>query len=271
MTDNSAQIDYWNTEAGATWAAEAEALDRMLEPLGRLALDALAVQAGERVLDIGCGAGATSRALAAAGAAVTGVDVSGPLLAVARAKGGGPAYLLADAGADPLPGPFDAAFSRFGVMFFTAPEAAFAHVRAAMAPGGRIAFVCWGPMAENAWAMEPLMAALPHLPEPPKPAPPGAPGPFAFGEPGRAVSVLEAAGWRDVTAQAWRGPYVVGAADVEAALPLMLKIGPLGAMLRQQPQAAAAVTGALRDVLAKRVTPQGIAFPASVWVVTARA
>lgn len=271
MTDNSQQIDYWNADAGRTWVELEPSLDRMLEPLGQVALDALAAQPGERVLDIGCGCGATSRALAAAGAIVTGVDVSQPMLDLAREKGGGPAYLKADASTEPLPGPFDAAFSRFGVMFFDEPEKAFAHIRAAMAPRARIGFVCWGPLSENLWALEPMMAALPHLPEAPEPPAPGAPGPFAFAEPGKAVSGLEAAGWREARAEAWHGGYVIGPGDVEANLPLMLRIGPLSRVLRDNPQAVEPVRGALREVMRKRVERDSIVFPASMWIVTAKA
>jgi SAM-dependent methyltransferase len=162
------QAEYWNSEAAQTWVREAIRLDPMLAPLGRLAMAALAPQAGETVLDIGCGAGATSRDLAALGAKVIGVDVSKPLIAAAMASGGGPDYVAADAGLWRPAAPADALFSRFGVMFFEDPPAAFENLRACLKPGGRLAFVCWGPMTENAWAIEPVVAALPHLTTPPE-------------------------------------------------------------------------------------------------------
>lgn len=242
----------------------------MLAPLGELAMAALGEVSGKRVLDIGCGAGATSRALASGGARVLGVDVSSGLINVAKRQGGGPDFILADAGADPLPGPFDAAYSRFGVMFFEDPPAAFAHLRAAMAPGAPLAFVCWGPMLENAWAMEPIAAVLPHLPAPQELPTPGAPGPFAFAAEGRAVEVLTTSGWRGACATPWRGDYIVGP-TAEEALPLMLKIGPLGRLLREHPAATAAATSALHEVLARRMTDQGVTFPACVWITTAQA
>jgi SAM-dependent methyltransferase len=264
------QADYWNSDAGRTWVAEADRLGPMLAPLGALAQSALGDVAGKRVLDIGCGAGASARQLAAAGAWVTGVDVSAPLLDAARQKTGGPEYLLADAGVDDLRGPYDAAFSRFGVMFFEDPPAAFSHLRAAMKPGAPMAFVCWGPMLENVWAMKPVQAVLPFLPAPPEPPTPGAPGPFAFADPARPRALLENAGWSDVTVKSWRGDYLVGPSAAEA-LPLMLRVGPLGRLLREHPTVAAPAEAALLDLLKTHETPEGVAMGASVWIVTARA
>jgi SAM-dependent methyltransferase len=264
------QTEYWNSEAGQIWAREAIRLDPMLAPLGDLAMAALAAKPGETIIDIGCGAGATSRALAASGAKVIGVDVSKPLIAAAQAAGGGPHYVEADASVWRPPAPADALFSRFGVMFFDDPPAAFANLRSCLKPGGRLGFVCWGPMMENAWAMEPVAAALPHLGAPPEPPIPGAPGPFAFAAPGRAVEVLAQAGWRDAQATAWRGPYRVGA-NKDEAFEIMLKIGPLGRLLRDQPEAAGKVRVALADLIAARSSAGGVSFPAIVWIVTARA
>ncbi len=266
----TSQTEYWNSEAGQIWAREAIRLDPMLAPLGALAMAALEPQAGETVVDIGCGAGATSRALAAHGATVIGVDVSRPLIAAAQSAGGGPNYVEADASIWRPAAPADALFSRFGVMFFDDPPAAFANLRACLKPGGRLAFVCWGPMTDNAWAVEPVAAALPHLTTPPEPPVPGAPGPFAFAAPGRATDILTQAGWRDAKAEAWRGPYGVGA-NTDEAIEIMLKIGPLGRLLRDQPEAAPKVRRALADLIADRSGADGVSFPASVWIVTARA
>jgi SAM-dependent methyltransferase len=260
------QRTYWNSEAGETWAKEATRLEAMLAPIGDAVIEALAPQPGERVLDVGCGAGANSRALAALGCAVTGVDVSAPLLDVAKAKGGGPAYLLADAGADALPGPFEALYSRFGVMFFADPVAAFAHLRGAMVPGGRMAFVCWRSMLDNDWAREPLAAALPFLTTPPQPGDPHAPGPFAFADGARTQGILKTAGWREVSVEPLTLPYRVGV-DADDALSLMLKIGPLGKLLREQPEAVAGTLPALKALIAEHTGPEGVVFTAQCWVV----
>ena len=142
----------------AAWAEVRQPLELQLTPLGRPALDALAARPGERILDIGCGGGDTVLDLArrvAPDGSIVGIDVSAAVLAFARraAEGLGQVrFIQADAQAPPFaPASFDAAFSRFGVMFFADPVAAFANIRRSLRPGGRLAFVCWRPMTENPW------------------------------------------------------------------------------------------------------------------------
>ena len=268
------QREYWDGEAGTVWAAHADKLDIIIGPFGKIAIEALAPRAGERVLDIGCGAGATSRALAALvgpSGSVLGVDVSGPLLATARARGGGPAFHLGDAGCEPIPGaPFDAAFSRFGVMFFPDPPGAFAHLRAALRPGGRIGFVCWRSMMENAWAQGTLAAALPLLREPPVAPPPDAPGPFSFADAGRLRGILEGAGWSGVEIKPLDTGYVMGATPEEAA-ETMLHIGPLSRLIREQALDPAPFRQMLLDLLRRNLGEQGPVLAAACWIVTATA
>src|SRR2546423_10023308 len=153
--------------------------------------DPAAPATGERVLDVGCGAGASSLDLAArvgAGGHVLGVDISEPLISRARALApqDTPAlFQVADASSTELPeGAFDILFSRFGVMFFDDPTAAFAHMRRALKPGARVAFVCWRGMAENDWVRLPMGAMEGILPPTAPPGPEGS-GPFSFGDPGR--------------------------------------------------------------------------------------
>ena len=198
---NQAQVDYWNTGAGPVWAELQDMLDRQLDPLGRAAQQALDVAPGERVLDIGCGCGHTTLALAEAASPngqVLGVDISGPMLAVARGRAAtNPVirFIEADAQTADLPsGAFDAAYSRFGVMFFADPAAAFGNIRRAVRAGGRLGFVCWRAFSENLWMRGPAEAAAAFLPSAPAPDP-EAPGPFAFADPSRVRRILEEAGW----------------------------------------------------------------------------
>ncbi|HEY8572603.1 class I SAM-dependent methyltransferase [Phenylobacterium sp.] len=273
---NAAQVAYWNESAGPVWAQSQAALDRQLAPLGRAGMAVLAPGPGERILDVGCGAGETTLELKAAvgpGGAATGVDISRPLLKISRRRAeglSGVEFVEADAQTHPFePGAFDAVFSRFGVMFFADPQAAFGNIRRAMRPGGRLAFVCWRPPTENPVMTLPMVAALPLLPQPPQPPEPGAPGPFAFADPERPRSILEAAGFQDIAI----APHdeKVGGGDVEATTELAMKIGPLGAQIREHPHLAAAVREAVRHALAPHAGPDGVKLGAAIWIVTARA
>ncbi|MFQ3595743.1 MAG: methyltransferase domain-containing protein [Sphingomonadaceae bacterium] len=272
---NADQITFWNEAGGRAWAGAHAALDRQIHALGAEAMAALAPQPGEHVLDIGCGAGSTSLALAkAVGAAgrVVGVDVSHPLLAIAEAAGAAVSnlrFVEADAQTHAFDqGSFDAAFSRFGVMFFADPAAAFANIRKALKPGGRLAFVCWRGLAENAWMRVPLMAALPHLPPQPPPDP-LAPGPFAFADPARVHAILESAGFTELTIRPHEAE--VGGNDLETTMALVLRIGPLGAALREAPDLAPKVEGEVRAALGAHARDGAIWLPGAVWIVTARA
>jgi SAM-dependent methyltransferase len=274
-SSNAAQIEYWNTTAGETWAQFQEALDRQIEPLGLAAMDVLCPGEGEHIIDIGCGCGQTSLALAARvrpTGSVVGVDISQPMLDVAlRRPRSGPdlrvAFRKLDAQAGDLgQGFFDAAYSRFGVMFFSDPVAAFTNIRASLKPGGRLAFVCWRPLNENPWMQAPLQAALPYLP-PVAPPDPTAPGPFAFADPSRVRSILADAGFGSETIDPFDAG--IGGGDVEQTLKLALGVGPLGRALREYPGLTDSVTVAVRNLLSKYVTPSGVLMPAAVWIVRA--
>jgi SAM-dependent methyltransferase len=272
---NAAQQAYWNDAAGQTWAEMQEGLDRQLAPLGRAALTALAPRRGERILDIGCGAGQTTLELAAAvgpEGSVVGVDISRPLLDVARRRPAplGVNFLEADAQTHAFPpGGFDAAFSRFGVMFFADPAAAFANIRRALRPGGRLAFICWRPLPLNAIMTVPMAAAAQHLPEPPPTADPAAPGPFALADPDRVRTILGEAGFEaiDLTPH----DEAIGGGDLRTAVGLALRVGPLGALLREHPDKRDAVVAAIREALAAYDGPDGPKLPSATWIVTASA
>ena len=275
-SSNAPQIEYWNTTAGETWAQFQETLDRQVERLGLAAMDALCPRESEHIIDIGCGCGQTSLALAARvrpTGSVLGVDISEPMLDVAlrrqRSTNLQVAFRKVDAQtADLGQGLFDAAFSRFGVMFFGDPVAAFANIRASLKkPEGRLAFVCWRPLNENPWMQAPLQAALPLLP-PVAPADPTAPGPFAFADPSRVRSILADSGYGSVTINPFDAD--IGGADLEQTLKLALSVGPLGRALREHPEVADNVVGAVRGVLSKYLTPNGVLMPAAVWIVLAR-
>jgi SAM-dependent methyltransferase len=274
MSGNEAQAEFWNSAVGRTWADLQAQLDRQLQPLGAAGMDALAPQSGEAILDIGCGCGDTSFALAeAVGPAgfILGLDISEPMLGVARQRAAesraAPDFLRADAQtADLTAERFDAAFSRFGVMFFSNPTAAFANIRRALKPGGRLAFVCWRSLAENAWQRVPLEAAR-HVLPPQAPGDPLSPGPFAFADAERLQGILSAAGFADIGI----APFdtMIGSGTLDETLSLAMQVGPLSRALREHPECRDGALGVVREALAAYVTPAGVMMPAAIWVVTA--
>ena len=271
------QTEYWNGSAGEEWARQADLMDRMLQPLTQPAFDLLNLKPGERVLDIGCGAGATTLKAASYigdGIAV-GVDISKPLLDLAReranARGANAHFVEADVSAAALrDAPFDAAFSRFGVMFFDDTAAAFAKIRAAMNSSGRIVFICWRTFTENGWSHAPLAALKPILKAPITPADPNAPGPFQLQDPEKIKTMLATSGWRDVSITPWDGDVLVaGGGDSNAAAAFLMKIGPCARAIAEQDLDAAEAQQMLTDFLRKYETKEGVALPAACWIVRA--
>lgn len=273
------QAEYWDGEAGQKWADEHERLDNLLRPLGLAAIDRLAPAPGEAVIDVGCGAGPTALELGrrvTASGRVLGIDLSGPQLAVARelARAAGLDHVRfehADVSTyDFGAARYQAAFSRFGIMFFADPVAGFSSVRAALDPGGRLTFVCWQGLELNEWVTIPLAATLPHVP-PPTPAAPDAPGPFSLAEPARIRELLAAAGYRDISVEARAQALRIGA-DPDDAADWMTRMGPAARLLADAGDATRrAVRATLAAVLAERQDGDGIALRAATWIVCAQA
>src|SRR5580704_849583 len=215
---NTDQAERWNSgEDVAHWIDNQARYDRMNEPFTAMILEAAALRPGSHVLDVGCGCGGTTLAVArliAPGQAV-GIDLSAPMLARARAGAeaaghGDAVFQQGDAQVHPLePARFDAVISRFGVMFFADPVAAFANIRSAAQPAGQLVFACWQPLAANQWLLVPRAALAEHVP--PGGAGPGdGPGMFALADPDRIRQVLAGAGWRDVRVTARQASILVG-------------------------------------------------------------
>ncbi len=276
---NADQIAEWNGLLGERWAAQQREIEGIVAPFGAAALQAAAAQPGERVIDIGCGCGDTTFALAqAVGAqgAVLGIDISQPMLAVARARAADAelaqlAFAEADASAADLPGDCDLLFSRFGVMFFDQPVAALARLRRALRAGGRCVFVCWRAPRDNPWAMAPLAAARAALGVTQPPADPLAPGPFAFADDVRLHGLLTDAGFSAIELRRFDAPVSMGASPRRAA-EAALKVGPVMRFLREVgDDHAPAITEAIERALEPLAGADGqVRLAGSTWIVSAR-
>lgn len=234
--DNEAQQNYWNEPGGTAWTRWQARMDLQLAPLGLAVIEAVAPRHGERVLDIGCGCGDTTLqvdTLVGPSGTATGVDISAPMLDRARERAAesgleNTRFLEGDAQvatARDLGGPFDAAISRFGVMFFADPIAAFANIASLVHPGGRLGFVCWQAPALNPWMSNLGREVATLFPEQPPPDP-HAPGPFAFADPVRTQDIVRSGGWANVSVEPCvRAMRVFGTDDFDVAVEGSLTIG----------------------------------------------
>jgi SAM-dependent methyltransferase/DNA-binding transcriptional MerR regulator len=276
---NHEQAEHWNSDEAAHWVIHQAAYDRMLAPFVDMVLDAAALGPGDRVLDVGCGCGATTRAAAKAAPSGTavGVDLSAPMLARARADAEAAGLANArfeqtDAQIHPFEeATFDAVISRFGIMFFTDPVAAFANLRRATRPGGRLAFVCWQDLVANEWLVVPGAAIAQHVPLPDG-GPSGAAGMMAFADPYRVRSVLTDAGWRDITVAPQQTSMLVGGGGTLDEAIEFLRTGSMGRSLLAgaDPETAARAVAAVREALLSHVADDGVRLDAAVWCVSAR-
>lgn len=270
----------WNGKLGGKWAQHRAWLDSWLEPFGQAALRAAAPVKGEHVLDIGCGAGASTAELAefvGTSGAVLGVDISQALITEAQALHSAPqlGFRLADASRGDLDdvAPVDLIFSRFGVMFFDEPLAAFARLRERLKPGGRLAFVCWQAEEGNDWAQLPLTAIKGIVPT--LPSRTGVPGPFAFGDADYVNGILNGAGFTNIQIKPFEQtiPFGRGATKTEAvdnALAMAFEVGPLSRALKDQPQDVRdRATDAVRAAFERRAGPTSVEIIGATWIVTA--
>jgi SAM-dependent methyltransferase len=274
---NAAEIAFWNGPGGQCWLNRQQAQDALLAPVAEVLLDRAAARVGEIVLDIGCGCGATSIALArrvAPGGCVLGIDVSSLMLERARqlAPQGLPVdFALADATVYPFePGRADLLFSRFGVMFFADPVESFANMRCGLRSGARVVFACWREPRENPWLLLPLQEAYRHVPRLPDVGPED-PGPFSFAAEHRVHGILEPAGFRAIELEPIDLSLdLANGRGLDAAVDAALGIGPASRALDGQPTALrAAAAESIRAALAKCQVGNTVPLPGALWIVTA--
>jgi ubiquinone/menaquinone biosynthesis C-methylase UbiE len=275
---NADQIAYWNGPGGQRWADRQQSQDILLAPVADLLIERARPAAGERIVDVGCGSGAVSIALAqkvGPGGYVMGIDISGPMLARARqtVPAGLPVeFVLADATVHPFaPASFDLLASRFGVMFFAEPVRSFANLRRGLKPSGRLAFACWREPRENPFFMAPLQAVYKHVPRLPQQGPED-PGPFAFASEARVRRILDEAGFSGIAMEPCNLSLdVAGGKGLDAAVQGALEIGPAArALAEQPPDVVAAASDSIREALAAYLSGETVPLPASIWIVTAQ-
>ena len=276
---NADQAAYWNGPAGQHWTDRQPMQDVLLAPVSRILLDRAAPGPGERILDVGCGCGATTIACAervAPDGFVLGIDISAPMLARGRqiAPEGLPLdFVLADATVHPfVPADFDLLVSRFGVMFFADPVVSFANLRSALRPSGRVAFACWREPRDNPWMMTPLQAVYQHVPKMPRPEPED-PGPFSFASQERVHRILGLAGFSGIAMEPCDLSLDVAIGrGLDGAVEGALEIGPASRALEGAPaEVQAAAKDSIREALAPFVRGDSVPLAGSIWIVTARA
>lgn len=273
------QADRWAGEMGEKWNRYLEEFESSIGPVGTAALEAAEFRPGERVLDIGCGGGLTTIAIAklvGPKGSATGVDISPALIETCRRRAAAlqnVSFVCGDAAKIDLPGaPFDRLFSRFGIMFFDDPRAAFRHIHGLVKPGGHALFACWGPLAENPWVTE-LMEVPRRYVELPAPEP-NAPGPFALADPAYTTEILTQAGFADVSFQPWRGDQQLGGprATAERAADFVMQALFIGDLLKEEPESVKRrAREDLRAILKRHEGAEGVALRAMAWFVSATA
>ena len=276
---NEAQIEHWNSDEAGHWVAYQDRYDAMLAPFSHRILDATPISSVSRVLDVGCGCGNTTLEVArriTAGIA-TGIDISAPMLEAAKSRAAAEnitnvSWLLGDAQVlEMAADSFDAAISRFGVMFFNDPVTAFANIARALGQGGWLTFACWQEMLKNESILVPGFALAEYVALPDF-GPPGGPGMFALADPERIRSVLVSAGSTSVAVEPLDEQVLIGGGGSLATTIDFLEQGGLARTMLKDVTGDlhARATAAVAKALGPFETSDGVRMRTAAWLVTAR-
>jgi SAM-dependent methyltransferase len=277
---NGGEIDFWNGPQGRNWVTQNFLTDRMYDPFGAKAIERASLKPGEQVIEVGCGCGKTTGKLAdlvAPGGRVTALDVSVPMLEVARSRVTSNAELVDFVSADAAtygfePNTYDVLYSQFGLMFFVNPDAAFSNFFRALKPNGRLVFVCWRRPELNPWLTIPFEAVHSFVPDMPKPSPDVPSSAFTLAPEKRVKRLLGDAGFEDVLLEEFNSPTRMGQGDLDACLGFVADFSsPVAAALRKaDPAMAPAVLQSVRSAVAPNHNGDTLELPASAWIVSAR-
>ncbi|MBO6564346.1 MAG: class I SAM-dependent methyltransferase [Pseudomonadales bacterium] len=273
MANNEEQSAYWNGQMGDAWVSVETYIDRMLSPLSDVAVKAADAKSGTKILDVGCGCGPTTLKLADLGAEVLGVDISQKMIDRANEHAGersGVSFKVADAASEHYNGDYDIVFSRFGVMFFDDPVAAFNNLRSALKPGGRLNVLVWQAPVKNPWMSLPARAIEPYQPDAPA-SDPKDPGPFAMADRDHTRDILTQAGFTDIEFVDVEKSINLGK-DVDEVMDFQTYVGPLSRLLEVVDEATGMLAiQAVREEFGAQQTNDGINLPASALLVKASA
>lgn len=277
---NRDEIEFWNGPQGQNWVTQNDLTDLMYDPFGEEALERVALQPGERVIDVGCGCGKTTGKLAklvGAGGHITALDVSVPMLEVAqRRMPVDVAQVEFVAGDAEIYGfesdSYDVVFSQFGLMFFHNPDTAFANLYRALKPGGRLSFVCWRHPELNPWLMIPFEAVQTFITDMPRPSPNVTASPFILARKASVEELLGNTGFVDIELEEIDGATRMGRGDLDECLAFLADFSnPVATALRRSESATAPdILLAVRSAVAPYHTGDTLELPASAWIVCAR-
>lgn len=273
---NQDQKEYWNGPGGEAWVTGQETLDAAMRPVTEVLFKAASSGKADIVTDIGCGTGETTLEIAKQVGSALGVDVSAPMLALAKDRAGqlgltNVRFEQRDVQSEELQPGATLAMSRFGVMFFEDPVAAFSNIRKHMTADGRLCFACWKTPRENTWVSLPMSIVRQHI-EVETPADPHAPGPFAFADDAHVRSILEKAGWKNVDLVPVEFDMAWGTSP-EAAAHGLIERGPLRRLFVGDPSISEETKQAIIEGIQDALPPSegGIFLRGAIWVVTAKA
>lgn len=277
---NADMKDFWNGVGALKWIHFQYALEASLAPFGRGIIEASGVEVGDLVLDIGCGCGDTTFEIGqrvGRDGHVHGLDISRPMILRSRKTKSKLGVKNVTFGCEDAqtyafePDLVDVVFSRFGVMFFDDPLAAFVNMRRGLKPGGRLAFLCWQSAQDNEWIHRSLDVVSRHIPLQ-EPLGPEQPGPLSFRQKARIERILTDAGFRDIQIEPSESSFLVGK-SIDAAIGFLTQLGPAANVISQaEPDeiTKALIVDDLRNCLMDYVTDKGVVMGAATWIVTAK-